>query len=238
MSKKRGHQIVTETFVLFDYEMLDASLLFEQIVNLDPSATGLGTFSGQLTNFFDMYRLARLDAITVESRMAGPYSGTMTSYYAWFLAYLPPGSAAPSNLLSIETKHSSKIASGHPYNSDNHAQLHMTRRDLPPLAEAGGPGPGWIATAQDGPVNTWGSIYVINGSPAGAGTPELTSRITLTMSFCELVDPTLLSARMKARSQLPEKPLKCLRAPPKQDLEEEDLTMSRLKAQLKALSSK
>lgn len=241
MSKsKRSNHIVTENFVFFAYDALDGTQLFEALMSLNPSVSGaepLGTFSGQLANFFDMYRLARLDDIKIEALM-GASPGTQSSYYAWFLAYLPPDAAAPSNLLSIETKHCSEVCSGNAANANNRAKLHMTRRDLPPLAEAGGPGPGWLATNDDGPETSWGTIYVINGSPAGTAAPELTWKVTLTMSFCELVDPTLLSARFKARSQLPERPLKSLRAPPRQDPEEEDLTMSRLKAQLKALSSK
>ncbi len=237
MSKNRKNQVITETFTFFDFEALDGTVLFESLIVLDPSTGVLGTYSGQLANFLDMYRLARLDAITVEAIM-GNSPGSQSSYYAWFLAYLPPDAAVPTNLLSIETKSCSALASGIPQNSNNLARLHMTRRDLPPLAEAGGPGPGWLATGQDGPESSWGTIFVINGSPAGTAAPELTIKVTLTMSFCELVDPTLLSERFKSRSKLPEKPLKCLRAPPQQVPEEEDLTMSRLKAQLKALSSK
>ncbi len=236
MSKKKlDRNLVTQQFVFYDYETLDAAALGELLVILSPAGSGLGSYSGQLTNFFDMYRLARLDAITVETQME---LNAATSYQGWFLAYLPAGSAAPSNLLSIETQHASKLASGNVANSANRAVLHLTRRDMPPLAEAGGPGPGWLATASDGPTSTWGDIYIVNTSPAGSGAPAISTKVTLTMSFYELIDPTLISARIEARKDRTGRPKKYLRGPPKCKDDDEDLSMSRLKAQLKALSSK
>ncbi len=236
MSKKKlNREMVTETFTWFDYEDVDAAALGELLIPLAPAASGLGAFSGQITNYVDMYRFARIEELTVEYEMV---VNAATSYYGWFLAYIQPGASAPSNLLAIETRHVSQLASGNVANSNNRAKLHMTRKDLMPLAEAGGPGPGWLATASDGPTNTWGDIYIVNAAPAGTGTPATIGKVTITMSFHELVDPTLISLRLKSRKDgLPERQRKKLRAPESATVEE-DLTMSRIKAQLKALSSK
>ncbi len=238
MSKKKvSRELVTETFTWFEYEIVDPTALGELLIPLSPASSGLGAFSGQITNFVDMYRFARIDDITVEYMMD---LNASTSYTAWFLAYLPPGATAPNNLLAVETMHVSKLASGNVANAKNSAVLHMTRKDLMPLAEAGGPGPGWLATASDGPTNSWGDIYIVNCVPVGSSANvSITGKVTITMSFHELVDPTLISLRIKSRNGRPERQRKKLQAPKKEKCDDdEDLSMSRLKAQLKALSSK
>lgn len=242
--KKFGSESVTQTFTFFQYDTLAAGNLAEVQVSLTPTQAGLGSYSGQLNNFLDMYRLARVEHIRVESRVASSEAATASSqdsWLAWFLAYIPAGVTAPSNLLALETRHVSAIASGNVQNSANSAVLALSRADLVALAEASGPGSGWLATAADGPGTTWGDITAVTCTPAGTVGMAIASKISITMSFKDLVDPTLISERMKLRKGVSGQPQwppcrkacdTCLDEPV------EDLTMSRLRAQLKALSSK
>lgn len=236
MSKKRSNQ-VTETFTFVNYTAVNVSALLVSLIPLVPTVSGLGSYSGQLANFLAMYRLARLEHIVIEGMMGGPISSGVTSFYNWFMANVPPGATTPSNLLAIETKNMSQLASGDVSNGSNHAALRMTRRDLPVLAEAGGPGQGWLATDGDGPGTSWGTVYLVNGSPSGSGNLDFNYKVTLTMSFLELVDPAILSARFRALPAAPAAALstqKNAREPPRPD-PEEDLSLSRLKAELKAM---
>ncbi len=239
MSKKRNSQTITETFTFVNYAAVNVANLLVSILPLVPTVAGLGSQSGQLANYLAMYRLARIEHVVVEGMMGGPVSSGVTSFYNWFLANVPPGASTPSNLLALETKNMSPLASGDVSNAANHTALRMTRKDLPVTAEAGGPGPCWLATDGDGPGTSWGTIYLVNGSPAGSGNLDFNYKVTLTMSFYELVDPTILSARLKALPAVSEATPQKLRVPRAIRADpEEDLTMSQLKAQLKVLSSK
>lgn len=198
MAKRNiAKDMVTQTFTFFDYEALDAAALGEALLDLTPSQATMGSYSGQLYNFLDMYRFARIEKLTIEAQM----DVNSTAYYSgWFLGFVPPGASAPTNLLLWETRHVSELASGNVANSCNRAKLTMNRSDFTVLAEAGGPGPGWIPTASDGPATTFGSIYIFTTVPAGTGAPSISQKVTLTMSFYQLVDPSLLSDRVRLRS--------------------------------------
>lgn len=237
MSKSKRSNQITETFTFVNYAAVNVANLLVSLMPLVPTVAGLGSLSGQLANFLAIYRLARLDHIVVEGMMGGPVSSGVTSFYNWFLACVPPGATTPTNLLGVETRNMSQLASGDVSNGSNHAALRMTRKDLPVLAEAGGPGPGWLATDGDGPGTSWGTVFLVNASPAGSGNLDFNFKVTLTMSFLELVDPSILSARFKALPAAPEAALsikKNVREPPRPD-PEEDLSLSRLKAELKVL---
>jgi hypothetical protein len=221
---------VTQTFTWLDYETVDSSALFEDMIDLIPDTSSLGSYSAQLANFVDMYRFAKIEKLHLEiASVANVSAATWTS---WAANYVAPGAAVPSNLLGIETKN---VVMGCGVAGATHSRqnLHMTANDFAVLAD-GAPGPGWIPTAGDGPATSFGAIYVTSMVPVGAGGSVATFcwKMSLTMSFDTLVDPTTISLRMSRRKGLEQ--TKQVTLPAEESLEEK---VAKLQSKLEKLAA-
>lgn len=179
---------------------------------LEPTSGGLGSQSGELNNFLDMYRLCRMEEFKIVVN-AVDYPAGIAAWDGFVLSYRPQGVAVPTNLLSIETRHSSNGV-GDLASALNRAVVSLSRTDISVTAEAGGPGMGWLTTQNDGPVVlNFGVIDITSATPA-SGTPGNVGwqyRAECTMSFKELVDPSTISLRVKSRVKQAD--LACCAAP-------------------------
>lgn len=204
MVKNHVKNIVTQKFVWYSYFLTPTTLLTQVVMTLEPTSGSMGSYSGELNNFLDMYRLCRLESFKVVVN-AVDYTAGIAAWDGFVVSYRPQGVAAPTNLLSIETPHSS-CGVGDLASAFNKAVVKLERGDISVTAEAGGPGMGWLTTQNDGPaVLHFGFIDITSTTPA-SGTPGNVGwqyKAEAVMSFKELVDPSTISARVKARAMKP-----------------------------------
>jgi len=202
---KPRHERMTETFTFFDYEDVAYNALTEKLLMLEPSAGTLGSYSAQLANLLDMYRFCKIERFIMEmdcnmNVLANTYNSS--SWSGWILSYVPPGAVDPSNLLGIETEHA-VLGSGFGGAHWSRVKLDMKASDFAILADAG-PGPGWLPTQGDGPATSFGSIQLTSTHPAGSQAStnvNFSWRVSITMSFDQLVDPATISLRLKNRKE-------------------------------------
>lgn len=202
---KPRHDRMTQTFTFFDYEDVAYNALTETLLVLDPSASVMGIYSAQLANLFDMYRFCKIDRFVMEmdcntNVLFNAYNSG--SWQGWILSYVPPGAISPANLLGIETEHA-VLGSGCGGSHWSRVKLDMKASDFAVLADAG-PGPGWLPTQNDGPATSFGSIQVTSTNPAGsvsATNINFSWKISITMSFDQLLDPNTISLRLKDRKE-------------------------------------
>lgn len=200
MKSKSMSNVVTQKFVWYAYFLTPTTVLTQVVLTLEPTSGSLGSVSGEIGNFLDMYRLCRIEDFKIVVN-AIDYTAGIAAWDGFVVSYRPQGVNAPSNLLSIETAHSSNGV-GDLASAYNKAVVSITRKDISVTAEAGGPGTGWLTTQNDGPaVLHFGFIDITSTTPV-SGTPGNVGwhyRAECTMSFKELVDPTTISLRLKSR---------------------------------------
>lgn len=201
---KPRHERVTETFHFVDWEDVAYNALTETLLTLSPDVNNLGQYSAQLSYFCDMYRFAKIERFIMEMSCdcnSALQLATDDSWAGWVLSYVPPGATPPTNLLGIETEHSA-VGSGYGGSHWSRVKLDMKAADFAVLADAG-PGPGFIPTQSDGPATSFGSIVVTSTTPAGTNPNQVNFswRVSITMTFDQLVDPATIAALRKIRKE-------------------------------------
>lgn len=202
---KPRHERMTETFTFFDFEEVAYNALTEKLLTLEPTVSSMGQYSAQLANLFDMYRFVKIDRFIMEmscDKNCTQNDYNSSSWTGWILSYVPPGAIDPTNLLGIETEHA-VLGSGFGGTHWSRVKLDMKASDFAVLADAG-PGPGWLPTQNDGPATSFGSIQVTSTAPAGSVSATniyFSWRVSITVSFDQLVDPSTISLRIKNRKE-------------------------------------
>jgi hypothetical protein len=169
-----------------------------KIINLAPTAAGLGANFAALADLIAIYELMKIDKIEVTSVPDLP-TGTIPSIpYPWITGYVPNGGTNPVDSTSFEGPHSSNQAL--PINSGLNtalsvghiAKLILTTGALTLLNAAVGGAAGWLATNGLGAQTDFGSIWWASVQAAGAVNNTVTSTIKGWFSFRDLYDPVML----------------------------------------------
>jgi hypothetical protein len=194
-------------------------------VPLAPNAGGLGTYSSQINNYIDMYRMARIDKIVVRALNT---AGTNNTVPSWVLFYQKYGGAAPANFGELESTQTSSLAAlaGTLTTTEaNRTVLKIEGPDMTVVESAEGPGlKRWISTQSDSGQNNWGNIYVVFSSTSVA-TTNFFIDVEIWMSFYQMMDPASISRNIKARA-LPTPSTDFL--PPRVSSPEAEITESQL----------
>ncbi len=182
----------------------NSSASINAIGALSTSSSGMLANDLSIANLSDMFRLVKINSITVELVPSQGYSASAAQVPAAVIGYIPFGGATPTAIGDFETRHISEPAvpfgvasQTAPLTKECGTRLTLKNSDMPVLQ---GPGGGWLATQNDGTHTSWGNLFYAFASTTASLVVPYLMRTVFDISFKDLMDPTLISSLMVQHS--------------------------------------